>query len=72
MRKGYVALHSTRRKFGQVTRANNTAVDVTLRLEAPIGERLKAVKVREGDFQRGVTYRPFRTGYWAVSDPALL
>jgi hypothetical protein len=33
-----------------VTRANRTAVDVTLRLEAPIGERLKAVKVRAGDF----------------------
>ena len=50
MRKGYVSLHSSRRKFAQVTRANNTAVDVTLRLEAAVGERLKAVKVREGDF----------------------
>ena len=50
MRKGYVSLHTTRRKFAQVTRANRTAVDVTLRLEAPIGERLKAVKVRAGDF----------------------
>jgi hypothetical protein len=50
MRKGYISLHSTRRKFAQVTRANNTAVDVTFRLEAHIGERLKAVKVREGDF----------------------
>ncbi|WP_050934357.1 DUF5655 domain-containing protein [Arthrobacter globiformis] len=50
MRKGYISLHSSRRKFAQVTRANNTAVDVTLRLEAPIGERLKAVRVREGDF----------------------
>ncbi|WP_087871934.1 DUF5655 domain-containing protein [Arthrobacter globiformis] len=50
MRKGYVSLHSSRRKFAQVTRANNTAVDVTLRLEAPVGERLKAVRVREGDF----------------------
>ncbi|MFF2316148.1 DUF5655 domain-containing protein [Arthrobacter sp. NPDC058097] len=50
MRKGYVSLHSSRRKFAQITRASNTAVDVTLRLEAPIGERLKAVKVRDGDF----------------------
>ncbi len=33
-----------------MTRVNNTAVDVTFRFEAPIGERLKAVKVREGDF----------------------
>jgi len=49
MRKGYISLHSSRRKFAQVTRANNTAVDVTLRLEAAVGERLKAVKVREGD-----------------------
>ena len=50
MRKGYVSLHTSRRKFAQVTRANNTAVDLVLRLEAPVGERLKAVKVREGDF----------------------
>ena len=50
MRKGYISLHGGRRKFAQVTRVNNTAVDVTLRLEAPIGERLKAVWVREGDF----------------------
>jgi hypothetical protein len=50
MRKGYVSLHTARRKFAQVARANSTAVDVTLRLEAPIGERLKAVKVRAGDF----------------------
>jgi hypothetical protein len=50
MRKGYISLHSSRRKFAQVTRVNNTAVVVTLRHEAPIGERLKAVKVREGDF----------------------
>ena len=48
--KGYVSLHTSRRKFAQVTRANNTTVDVALRLEAPIGERLKAVKVRAGDF----------------------
>ncbi|WP_395399746.1 DUF5655 domain-containing protein [Arthrobacter sp. UC242_113] len=50
MRKGYISLHTSRRKFAQVTRANRTAVDVTLRLEAQIGERLKAVKVRAGDF----------------------
>ena len=50
MRKGYISLHSRRRKFAQIIRANNTAVDVVLRLKAPGGERLKAVKVREGDF----------------------
>jgi len=33
MRKGYVSLHSPRRKFAQVTRTTNTAVDVTLRLD---------------------------------------
>ncbi|MDR6506922.1 DUF5655 domain-containing protein [Arthrobacter oryzae] len=50
MRKGYVSLHSPRRKFAQVTRANNTAVDVALRLDAPAEGRLDAVKVRPGDF----------------------
>ncbi|WP_457973481.1 DUF5655 domain-containing protein [Arthrobacter sp. D1-17] len=50
MRKGYVSLHSPRRKFAQVTRANNTAVDVTLRIEKPIGGRLAAATVRGGDF----------------------
>ena len=50
MRKGYVSLHSSRRKFAQVTRANNTSVDVALRIEAPIGGRLEEVKVRPGDF----------------------
>jgi hypothetical protein len=50
LRKGYVSLHSPRRKFAQVTRANNTSVDVTLRLDAPADGRLEAVKVREGDF----------------------
>lgn len=50
MRKGYVSLHSRRRKFAQVTRANKTAVDVTLRTEMPIGGRLEPVRVRGGDF----------------------
>src|SRR5688572_25461548 len=50
MRKGYVSLHSPRRKFAQVTRANKTAVDVTLRIERPIGGRLEAATVRGGDF----------------------
>jgi len=50
MRKGYVSLHSSRRKFAQVTRANKTSVDVALRIEAPIGGRLEEVKVRAGDF----------------------
>lgn len=50
LRKGYVSLHSPRRKFAQVTRANNTSVDVTLRLDAPPAGRLTAVNVRAGDF----------------------
>jgi Domain of unknown function (DUF5655) len=53
MRKGYVSLHSPKRKFAQVTRANNTSVDVLLRLAVEPGEssgRVEAVKVREGDF----------------------
>ena len=50
MRKGYVSLHSPRRKFAQVTKTNNTTVDVALRLDAPAEGRLEAVKVREGDF----------------------
>lgn len=50
MRKGYVSLHSPRRKFAQITRTNNTTVDVALRLDAPAEGRLEAVKVREGDF----------------------
>ena len=50
MRKGYVSLHSPRRKFAQVTRTNNTTVDIALRLDAPAEGRLEAVKVREGDF----------------------
>lgn len=59
MRKGYVSLHSPRRKFAQVTRTTNTAVDVTLRLDAQEldaaglgaspGGRLEAVKVRADD-----------------------
>lgn len=50
MRKGYVSLHSPRRKFAQVTRANNTTVDVALRLDAPAEGRLEPVKVRAGEF----------------------
>lgn len=50
MRKGYVSIHSPRRKFAQVTRANNTTVDVALRLDAPAEDRLEAVSVRKGDF----------------------
>jgi hypothetical protein len=54
MRKGYVSLHSPRRKFAQVTRATNTAVDVTLRLDAavpdsPVEGRIDPVKIRAGD-----------------------
>lgn len=70
MRKGYVSLHSPRRKFAQVTRTTNTAVDVTLRLDtqrleaagldasgldAAAGGRLETVKVRADDaFDRRV------------------
>lgn len=49
MRKGYVSLHSARRKFAQVTRTTNTAVDVTLRLDAPAGGRIETVKTRADD-----------------------
>jgi len=49
MRKGYVSLHSTRRKFAQVTRTTNTAVDVTLRLDAPAESRIETVKTRSDD-----------------------
>jgi hypothetical protein len=49
MRKGYVSLHSPRRKFAQVTRTTNTAVDVALRLAAPAEGRLEAVKTRADD-----------------------
>ncbi|WP_458780030.1 DUF5655 domain-containing protein [Arthrobacter sp. D3-16] len=49
MRKGYVSLHSARRKFAQVTRSINTAVDVTLRLDAPAEGRIETVKTRADD-----------------------
>jgi Domain of unknown function (DUF5655) len=49
MRKGYVSLHSARRKFAQVTRTTNTAVDLTLRLDAPAEGRIETVKTRADD-----------------------
>jgi hypothetical protein len=49
MRKGYVSLHSARRKFAQVTRTTNTAVDVTLRLDAPAEGRTETAKTRADD-----------------------
>ena len=49
MRKGYVSLHSARRKFAQVARTTNTAVDVTLRLDAPAEGRIETVKTRADD-----------------------
>lgn len=49
MRKGYVSLNSPRRKFAQVTRTTNTAVDVTLRLDAPAERRIETVKARADD-----------------------
>lgn len=48
-RKGYVSLHSPRRKFAQVSRTTNTAVDLTLRLEAPAEGRIETVKTRADD-----------------------
>lgn len=55
MRKGYVSLHTPRRKFAQVTRATNTAVDLTLRLDIPTGGRVDAIRVRADDpFDRRV------------------
>lgn len=51
----YVSLHSPRRKFAQVTRATNTAVDLTLRLDIPAGDRVNAIRVRADDpFDRRV------------------
>ena len=55
MRKGYVSLHSPRRKFAQVTRTTNTAVDVALRFDAAAGGRLDALTARNDDpFDRRV------------------
>lgn len=55
MRKGFVSLHSPRRKFAQVTRATNTAVDLTLRLDIPAGGRVDPIRVRADDpFDRRV------------------
>lgn len=55
MRKGYVSLLGPRRKFAQVTRTTNTAVDVALRLDAAPGGRLEALKSRADDpFDRRV------------------
>lgn len=49
LRKGYVSLHSPRRKFAQITRTTNSCVDVTLRIDAPAAGQLEEVKVRAGD-----------------------
>jgi hypothetical protein len=49
MRKGYVSLHSVRRKFAQITRSTNTAVDVTLRLDLPPEGRLERIRTRPDD-----------------------
>jgi hypothetical protein len=49
LRKGYVSLQGPRRKFAQLTRTTNTAVDLTLRLDAPADGRLEAVKARADD-----------------------
>jgi hypothetical protein len=58
LRKGYVSLHSSRRKFAQITRATNSCVDVTLRIDAPAGGGLEAAKVRAGDvFTRRIRLR---------------
>ena len=47
--RGSCSLHSPRRKFAQVTRTTNTAVDVALRLDAAAGGRLEALKARADD-----------------------
>jgi hypothetical protein len=53
-----VSLHSARRKFAQITRADNSCVDVTLRIDAPAQGRREAVRVREGDlFARRIRLR---------------
>jgi hypothetical protein len=44
-----IQMHSPRRKFAQITRATNTAVDVALRLDAPAGGRLEKVRTRPDD-----------------------
>lgn len=49
MRKGFVSLHSPRRKFAQLTRATQMAVDVTLRLDPGADSRLEAVRTRQDD-----------------------
>jgi hypothetical protein len=49
LRKGYVSLLSPRRKFAQVTAATKTAVDVALRWDAPVPDRLEPIRVRSGD-----------------------
>lgn len=49
MRKGYVSLHSPRRKFAQITRTTNTAVDVTLRLDARADGRIETSRTRADD-----------------------
>ena len=58
LRKGYVSLHSSRRKFAQITRATNSCVDVTLRIDVPAEGGLEAVKIRAGDvFTRRIRLR---------------
>jgi Domain of unknown function (DUF5655) len=58
MRKGYVSLHSPRRKFAQIARTNNTTVDVTLRTDDPAAGRLETVKTRADDpFTRRIRLR---------------
>lgn len=49
LRKGYVSFQGPRRKFAQVTRTTNSAVDVTLRLERPAEGRLDRVRTRPDD-----------------------
>ncbi|MDQ0118426.1 hypothetical protein AB0280_00730 [Pseudarthrobacter sp902506025] len=49
MRKGFVSLHSPRRKFAQITRSTNNIVDVTLRLQAEADGRVERVRTRPDD-----------------------
>lgn len=58
LRKGYVSLHSPRRKFAQITPATRSAVDLALRWEGPAPARLEPAPARRGDpFTRRVRLR---------------
>ncbi len=51
VRRTYVSLQTSRRKFAQITPATKSAVDLLLRLQAAVtsSERLERIKVAKGD-----------------------